>query len=98
MLNAENLKPKDVKDFLVAFAAIEAPPSAKVVNTVILRLAAGGLQGTNPRDLSLLLGVRCPARAACTCRAWCLRRSHSLYVGVHLRGKAYAALDVVVVN
>jgi hypothetical protein len=57
MNNAANLVPKDVKDFLVSFAAIESPPSAIVVNTAISQLS-GKFKHTQPRDLSLLLSVR----------------------------------------
>jgi hypothetical protein len=55
--NAENLTPADVKDFLVAFAAIESPPQAVMVNAAILQLPAK-FADTTPRDMSLLLSVR----------------------------------------
>jgi hypothetical protein len=60
--NADNLTPKDVKDFLVSFASIEAPPQALVVNAAILTLPAKFAE-TNARDLSELLTVRRPASA-----------------------------------
>ena len=65
--NAANLTPKDVKDVLVAFAAIEAPPQAMVVNAAILQLPAKFVE-THPRDLSQLLTVRLP-NVQCTYRS-----------------------------
>lgn len=54
--NADNLTPADVKDFLVAFAAIESPPQAVMVNAAILQLPAK-FADTTPHDMSLLLSV-----------------------------------------
>lgn len=55
--NAHRLTPKDVKDFLVAFTAMEAPPDAEMVNASILQLPKN-FQDTLPKDLATLITVR----------------------------------------
>lgn len=57
MTNAPRLTPKDVKDFIVAFSAMEAPPSPEMVNSAILQLP-GHFKDTLPKDLALLITVR----------------------------------------
>lgn len=57
MANAPRLTPKDVKDFIVAFSAMEAPPSPDMVNAAILRLPVH-FKDTLPKDLALLITVR----------------------------------------
>ena len=55
--NAGNLTPRDVKDLLVAFASIESPPQALMVNAAILQLPSK-FGDTTASDLSQLLTVR----------------------------------------
>lgn len=55
--NSHRLTPKDVKDFLVAFTAMEAPPDAAMVNASILQLPKN-FQDTLPKDLATLIAVR----------------------------------------
>lgn len=59
MANSPRLTPKDVKDFIVAFTAMEAPPSPEMVNAAILQLP-GHFKDTLPKDLSVLVTVRHP--------------------------------------
>jgi hypothetical protein len=76
--NAHRLTPKDVKDFLVAFTAMESPPGAQMVNAAILQLPKNFAE-TLPKDLATLISVRArsslraraspPACSACVCRA-----------------------------
>eukprot|EP00892_Ulva_mutabilis_P008362 jgi/Ulvmu1/5899/UM026_0020.1 len=54
MANSARLTPKDVKDFIVAFTAMEAPPSPEMVNAAILQLP-GHFKDTLPKDLSVLV-------------------------------------------
>jgi hypothetical protein len=56
--NAHRLTPKDVKDFLVAFTAMEAPPDAAMVNASILQLPKNFSEAL-PKDLATLITVRC---------------------------------------
>lgn len=55
--NSHRLTPKDVKDFLVAFTAMEAPPDAAMVNASILQLPKN-FKETLPKDLATLITVR----------------------------------------
>lgn len=55
--NAPNLTPKDVKDFLTAFASMEWQPQADVVNAAIAPMSSR-LDATSTRDVSALLVVR----------------------------------------
>ena len=54
--NSSRLTPKDVKDFIVAFTAMEAPPSHEMVNAAILQLP-GHFKDTLPKDLAVLITV-----------------------------------------
>ena len=55
--HAQNMTPTDVKEFLVAFAAMEAPPQPLTVNTAILTLPSKFSSAT-PQVVSHLLKAR----------------------------------------